>query len=177
MFRVARIDHLRVFVSVPEGSAQFVSAGQTVNLTFDSAPGKAFEGKVVRTANAIDPAMRTLLTQIEVENRGGQLLPGTYATVSFNNIRAEPPVIVPGDTLITRANGTMVALVRDGTVHLQRVVAGRDYGAQVEIREGLQEGDLVVVNPGDIAKEGAKVTTRLLPAQAPQAGDGQGQAK
>jgi multidrug efflux pump subunit AcrA (membrane-fusion protein) len=103
-----------------------------------------------------------LLTEIQVENRDGQLMSGTFATVTFNNIRALPPVIVPGDTIITRSTGAMVALVRDNTVHLQPVIAGRDYGANVEIREGLQEGDLVVVNPGDSAKDGAKVTTRML---------------
>jgi len=162
MFRVARLDHLRVFVSVPERSAQYVAVGQTVDLRFDSVPGKTFQGKVVRTSNAIDSVTRTLLTEIQVENRDGQLMSGTYATVTFNNIRSLPPVIVPGDTIITRSNGAMVALVRDNTVHLQPVVAGRDYGANVEIREGLQEGDLVVVNPGDSAKDGAKVTTRML---------------
>jgi multidrug efflux pump subunit AcrA (membrane-fusion protein) len=166
MFRIARLDHLRVFVSVPERSAQYVAVGQTVNLQFDSAPGKTFQGKVVRTSNAIDSVTRTLLTEIQVENRDGQLMSGTYATVTFNNIRALPPVIVPGDTIITRSTGAMVALVRDNTVHLQPVVAGRDYGANVEIREGLKEGDLVVVNPGDSAKDGAKVTTRMLAGQS-----------
>jgi multidrug efflux pump subunit AcrA (membrane-fusion protein) len=162
MFRIARLDHLLVFVSVPERSAQYVAVGQTVNLQFDSVPGKTFQGKVVRTSNAIDSVTRTLLTEMQVENRDGQLMSGTFATVTFNNIRALPPVIVPGDTIITRSTGAMVALVRDNTVHLQPVIAGRDYGANVEIREGLQEGDLVVVNPGDSAKDGAKVTTRML---------------
>jgi translation initiation factor IF-1 len=114
-----------------------------------------------------------MLTEIQVENRDGQLMPGTFGTVTFNNVRALPPVIVPGDTIITRSNGTMVAVVRNNTVHLQPVVAGRDYGANVEIREGLQEGDLVVVNPGDSAKDGARVTTRVLAdAQVPEAGSG-----
>jgi multidrug efflux pump subunit AcrA (membrane-fusion protein) len=166
MFRIARLDHLLVYVSVPERSAQYVAIGQTVNLQFDSVPGKTFQGKVVRTSNAIDSVTRTLLTEIQVENRDGQLMSGTFATVTFNNIRALPPVIVPGDTIITRSTGAMVALVRDNTVHLQPVIAGRDYGANVEIREGLQEGDLVVVNPGDSAKDGAKVTTRMLPGHS-----------
>ena len=75
--------------------------------------GNSLEGKVVRTSNAIDSVTRTLLTEIQVENRDGQLMSGTYVTVTFNNIRALPPVIVPGDTIITRSNGTMVALVRN----------------------------------------------------------------
>jgi multidrug efflux pump subunit AcrA (membrane-fusion protein) len=173
MFRIARLDHLRVFVSVPESSAQYVVVGQTVDLTFDSVPGKTFQGKVVRTAHAIDSTTRTMLTEIQVENRDGKLMSGTFATVTFNNIRALPPVIVPGDTIITHANGTSVALVRNNSVHLQPVVLGRDYGAQTEIREGLQEGDLVIVNPGDTAREGATVTARILAdTQVPDADSG-----
>jgi multidrug efflux pump subunit AcrA (membrane-fusion protein) len=172
MFRIARLDRLRVYCSVPESSAQYVAVGQIVDLAFDSVPGKTFQGKVVRTANAIDTLTRTLLTQIDVENRRGELLPGTFATVTFNKIGAVPPVIVPGDTLITRADGTKVALVRDGRVHLQPVVIGRDYGAHVEIREGLQEGDLVIVNPGDSSKEGTRVSTRLLPPRGQEAASG-----
>lgn len=170
MFRIARLDRLRVYCSVPEGSAEYVSVGQTVSLVFDSASGKVFQGKVVRTANAIDTTMRTLLTQIDVENHDGRLFPGTFVTVTFNNIQAVPPLVVPGDTLITRAKGAMVALVRDGTVRLQPVTVGRDYGTHVEIREGLKEGDLVIVNPGDSAKDGTRVTTRLL---APSQSEGQ----
>ncbi len=177
MFHIARLDHLRVYVSVPESSAQYVAIGQSVDLVFDSAPGQSFQGKVVRTSHAIDSTTRTLMTEIRVENRDGKLFPGTFATVIFNNIRAQPPVIVPGDTIITRANGNSVALVRNNSVHLQPVVLGRDYGAQTEIREGLQEGDLVIVNPGDTAKEGVTVTTRMLAdAQAPDAGSGRDKA-
>lgn len=168
MFRIARIDRLRVYATVPENNAQMVSLGQKVNVRFDSVPGKIFEGKVVRTANAIDTATRTMLTQIEIDNRGTQVMPGTFGAVTFANIHSEPPITVPGDTLITRSGGTSVAVVRDGVVHVQPVLVGRDYGAHVEIREGLAEGDLVIVNPGDTAKEGAKVTTRLLAQQGKQ---------
>ena len=175
MFHIARIDHLRVYVSVPESSAQLVAPGQTVDLTFDSAPGRIFQGKVVRTSHAIDSVTRTLMTEIQVENRDGKLMSGTFATVIFNNIRALPPVVVPGDSLITRSSGAMVAVVRNNTVQLQPVTIGRDYGATVEIRDGLREGDLVVVNPGDSAKNGARVTTRMLAnTQAPEAGSGRG---
>ena len=177
MFHIARLEHLRVYVSVPESSAPYVAVGQTVDLVFDSAPGQSFQGKVVRTSHAIDSTTRTLMTEIRVENRDGKLFPGTYATVIFNNIRAQPPVIVPGDTIITHANGNSVALVRNHSVHLQPVVLGRDYGAQTEIREGLQEGDLVIVNPGDTAKEGATVAARMLAdTPAPDAGSGKGKA-
>ena len=105
MFRVARVDSLRVFVTVPESNAQSVVIGQTVDLRFDSVPGRMFQGKVVRTANAIDPASRTLLTEVQVENKDGVLLPGTYVTATFNNLRALPPMVVPGDAVITRSTG------------------------------------------------------------------------
>jgi RND family efflux transporter MFP subunit len=172
MFRVAQLERLRIFVSVPESSAPFITMGQKVNLRFDSAQGQSFEGKVVRTANAIDPNTRTLLTEIRVENKNGVLLPGTYVTTTFNNIRAVPPLVVPGGTLITRSTGTLVAVVQNNVVHLQPVVLGRDYGAQVEIREGLHEGDLVILNPGDSAQEGAKVNARLLSPGQSQNGPG-----
>jgi multidrug efflux pump subunit AcrA (membrane-fusion protein) len=173
MFRVAQIERLRVFVSVPESSAPFITIGQKVGLRFDSAQGQSFEGTVVRTANAIDPNTRTLLTEVQVENKNGALLPGAYVTATFNNIRAVPPLVVPGDALITRSAGTTVALVRNNIVHLQPVVLGRDYGAQVEIREGLQQGDLVILNPGDSVREGAKVNARLLPQSSQTPGQPQ----
>jgi RND family efflux transporter MFP subunit len=153
-----------VFVTVPESNVQSVAIGQTVNLRFDSVPGRIFQGKVVRTANAVDPASRTLLTEVQVENKDGVLLPGTYVTATFNNVRAAPPIVVPGDAVITRSTGTMIAVVRNNVVHLQPVALGRDYGAQTEIREGLHEGDLVILNPGDTAQEGARVEARALPA-------------
>ncbi len=164
MFRVARVDSLRVFVTVPESNAQSVIIGQTVDLRYDSVPGRMFQGKVVRTANSVDPASRTLLTEVHVDNKDGALLPGTYVTATFNNLRAAPPIVVPGDAVITRSTGTMIAVVRNNVVHLQPVALGRDYGAQTEVRVGLQEGDLVILNPGDSAQEGARVEARALPA-------------
>ena len=173
MFRVARVDRLRVFVTVPESSAQSVHIGQTVDLRFDSVPGRSFQGKVTRTANAVDPASRTLLTEIQVDNKSGELLPGTYVTAIFNDLRAAPPIVIPGDCVITRSTGTMVAVVRNNLVHLQPIVLGRDYGAQTEVREGLQERDLVIINPGDDAIEGARVNPRMLSANV-QAGQPSG---
>lgn len=164
MFRIAQVNRLRVFVTVPESNAQSVMIGQTADLQFDSVPGRVFQGKVARTAHAVDPTSRTLLTEIQVENKDGVLLPGAFVTVTFNNVRAVPPVVLPGDSVITRSTGTMVAVVRNNVVHLQPVVLGRDYGAQTEVREGLQEGDLVVLNPGDSAKEGTLVDARMLSA-------------
>jgi multidrug efflux pump subunit AcrA (membrane-fusion protein) len=162
MFDVANLDRLRIFVSVPESDAGFVTIGQAVELRFDSVPGRVFQGKVARTTHAVDPATRTLLTVVQVPNRDGALLPGTYVTVTFSEVRATPPIVIPGDCVITRSTGTLVAVVRNGVVYLQPVVLGRDYGAQTEVREGLRVGDLVVMNPGDSAQEGVRVTVRRL---------------
>ncbi|MFI5340944.1 MAG: efflux RND transporter periplasmic adaptor subunit [Candidatus Methylomirabilales bacterium] len=162
MFDVTNLDRLRIFVSVPESDARYITIGQAVELHFDSLPGRVFRGDVVRTTHAVDPATRTLLTEVQVENRNGALLPGTYATVTFNEVRATPPIVIPGDCVITRSTGTLVAMVRNDVVHLQPVVLGRDYGAQTEVREGLREGDLVIINPGDSAQEGARVSARRL---------------
>ncbi len=177
MFRVANIDRLRLFVSVPEVYAPYITVGETVNCYFDSVSQKPFEGKVTRTANAVDPSTRTLLTEVQVPNQEARLLPGMFTRAVFAHLRAEPPVIVPSDSVIARANGLSIAVVQDGIVHLRKLSIGRDYGAQTEVLSGVNPGDLVVVNPTDAAQDGAKVKPHEL-KQGPQPGQntgGQGQ--
>ncbi len=177
MFRVANIDRVRLFVTVPEVYAPYVAVGETVNCYFDSVSPTPFEGKVTRTANAVDPSTRTLLTEVQVPNPKGALLPGMFTRAVFVNLRAEPPIIVPSDAVIARANGLTIAVVQDGVVHIRKISIGRDYGAQTEVLSGVNAGDLVVVNPTDAAQDGAKVKPHEL-KQAPQAGQnagGQGQ--
>lgn len=169
MFRVAQIDRLRMFVSVPEVYAGYVVVGESVNCYFDAVRQKPFEGKVTRTANAVDPTTRTLLTEVQVPNADGTLLPGMYTRAVFVNLRAEPPVIVPSDSIIARANGITIAVVQDGVVHMRKASIGRDYGAQTEVLSGINPGDLVIINPTDAAQEGAKVNAHEL-KQGPQAG-------
>ncbi len=162
MFRVARLEYLRVFVNVPEAYTQYISSGMAVELRFDTFPQRAFAGKVVRTANAVDPVTRTLLTEVHVDNKDGLLLPGAYVIARFAHIRAAPPVVVPSDSVIARADGTKIAVVRDGVAHVVNVRLGRDYGSETEILSGINVGDQVIVNPSDDAREGAKVSTRVL---------------
>jgi multidrug efflux pump subunit AcrA (membrane-fusion protein) len=169
MFRVANIDRLRLFVTVPEVYAPYVTVGETVNCYFDAVSQKPFEGKVTRTANTVDPTTRTLLTEIQVPNPEGALLPGMFTRAVFAHLRAEPPVIVPSDSVIARANGLSIAVVQDDVVHLRKLSIGRDYGAQTEVLSGVNPGDLVVINPTDAAQDGAKVKTHEL-KQAPQSG-------
>ena len=116
-------------------------------------------GDVTSTAT-IPPGTpsRTMLVEIQVPNADDALLPGMYAQVDLSNARAAPPLLVPGDALIVRGDGTQVAVVRpDHSVHLQKIEIGRDYGDRLEVLTGLREGDTIIPNPGDVLREGAKV--------------------
>jgi len=158
LFRVAQNGTLRTYVTVPESNANAVRTGQLATLTVASLPNRHFTGSVARTANSLDPSTRTLLVEVQVPNPDGALLPGMYAQVDLSSTRTNVPILVPGDALIVRAQGTLVALVRpDHTIHLQKIDVGRDYGDKLEIVGGLQEGDTIILNAGDVAREGVKV--------------------
>jgi RND family efflux transporter MFP subunit len=158
LFRVAQTGTLRTYVNVPQTNASSIRVGQSALLSVSSLPGRHFPGTVARTANSLDPATRTMLVEIRVPNPNGALLPGMYTQVDLSSSRTNPPLLVPGDALIVRAEGTQVAVVRsDHTVHLQRIQVGRDYGDRLEVTSGLQLGDMVIANPGDAVVEGAKV--------------------
>jgi RND family efflux transporter MFP subunit len=131
-------------------------------------PGREFKGAVARTANALDPNSRTLLVEVHVPNADGALLPGMYAQVDLSSSRADPPMLIPSEALIVRGDGTTVALVRpDHTVHLQNIQIGRDYGDRIEVSAGLTEGDMIIPNPGDAAREGLKVDPVSAAQKAP----------
>src|SRR5206468_3692505 len=111
LFRVAQIDILRIYVYVPQTFVTFVQPGQTAKVFVRDVPQRLFTGKVVRTAGALDPASRTLLTEVDVANPDRVLFPGMYAEVTFDMVRTEPPLLVPGSALIVRADGQYVAVV------------------------------------------------------------------
>ncbi|MBV9679228.1 MAG: efflux RND transporter periplasmic adaptor subunit [Acidobacteriaceae bacterium] len=158
LFRIAQTGMLRTYLNVPQTYANSVHPGQSAMLAVSNLPGRQFAGTVARTANALDPASRTLLAEVHVPNGNGVLLPGMYAQVQLSSIRTNLPILVPSDALIVRADGTQIAVMRpDHTVHLQRVEVGRDYGDRLEIISGLREGETIIVNPGDIARENVKV--------------------
>jgi RND family efflux transporter MFP subunit len=169
LFRIAQTGTLRTYVNVPQANAGSIRLGQTAHLSVSNLPGREFTGAVARTANALDPNSRTLLVEVHVPNADGALLPGMYAQVDLSSTRTNPPMLVPSEALIVRADGTGVALVRpDHTVHLQKIQIGRDYGDRLEVTDGLKEGDMIIPNPGDAAREGLKVDP-VSPAQkAPQ---------
>jgi len=158
LFRIAQTETLRTYLNVPQSNASFVHQGQMARLTVSNLPGRTFSGTVVRAANALDPTSRTMLVEVQVPNPTGALLPGMYAQVDLSRTRVAAPLLIPGDALIARAEGTQVALIRsDHTVHLQNIHVGRDYGDRLEVLSGLNEGDMIVPNPGESAREGVKV--------------------
>ena len=158
LFRIAQTATLRTYLNVPQAQASSVRPGQTARLSVSNLPGRQFVGTVARTANALDPASRTLLVEVHVPNRDGALLPGMYARVELASPRADAPLLIPSDALIARGEGTQVAVVRqDHRVHLQKIEVGRDFGDRLEVAGGLSEGDMVIANPGDAVREGLEV--------------------
>jgi multidrug efflux pump subunit AcrA (membrane-fusion protein) len=165
LFEIARIDTLRIFISVPQTFASTIKSGQTANISIRELPQKTFTGRVVRTTNALDPGSRTLLTEVHISNSDYQLMPGMYATVNFGVQSPDPPVQIPATALIIHAEGPQVALVTgDQKVHYQKVVIGRDYGNQLDIISGLEPGATVIVNVADGLQEGTQVHTQAAPS-------------
>jgi multidrug efflux system membrane fusion protein len=161
LFDVAQVDPLRVFVSVPQSNAPAIRAGLPAYIELREYPGQKFSGKVVRTADSIDPATRTLLTEIDVPNPRGHLLPGSYAEVHFAVPVQITRLSIPVNALLFRPEGPRVAVVgSDHKVHLKAISIGRDYGTKVEILGGLDEKDQIVVNPADSLEEGQEVNIK-----------------
>jgi RND family efflux transporter MFP subunit len=161
LFRVAGMDRLRIFINVPEPYAASLNVGQKVQIQAGADPQKMVIGKLTRTADAVDPATRTMLTEIQIDNRGLAFLPGMFIFATLIDVRAQPPLMVPSDSLLTPAGGPRLAVVRQDVVHMQPVRVGRDTGPAIEILDGLQDDDLVVTAPNDRAREGARVQVKL----------------
>jgi len=158
LFHLAETNPLRVYVNVPQSYSRSIMPGLPTELLIREFPDRTFPGKVVRTAGAIDPSSRTLLTQIQVPNPTGEILPGAYGTVRFHLKVAEPPLIVPSNTVVFRSEGTEVAAVDEqGRVHLHRVTLGRDLGTSLEVLSGLRPAESLVLNPPDSIAEGDSV--------------------
>jgi multidrug efflux pump subunit AcrA (membrane-fusion protein) len=179
IFRLAEIGRLRILVAVPQTNSPDVEVGQTATVSVQQIPNLSFPGKVTRTSSSLDAQSRTLLTEVDVENPKGVLLPGMYAMVSFKTNRADPPFLVPDASLVVRSSGTVLAVLQPLTaneqgkirtegidaatlarvrrVHFQTVQPGRDYGTELEILGGLTVGQEVAVDPNDAVQEGALV--------------------
>jgi len=157
LFHIAAIRTLRLYVSVPEVYSRAARSGAQAALNLDEFPGQTFHGILVRNANSIDVASRTLLVEVDVENPTGQLLPGAYVFVHLKLPDETRSVTIPSNTLIFRKEGLQVGLVRNGKAELVPVKIGRDYGSSVEIVSGLQPTDAVIVDPSDSLVAGMPV--------------------
>jgi RND family efflux transporter MFP subunit len=161
LFDLAQFDPLRVFVSVPQSTAVSIRPGMSAYIQLNEFPGQKFSGKVARTADAIDPATRTMLTEVDIPNHDGKLLPGAYAQVHFAVPIQTARLSVPVNALLFRPEGPRVAVVgADQKIHLVAIMIGRDFGNKVEILSGLDPGAQIVVNPADSLEEGEQVVVR-----------------
>ena len=157
LFHIAQPGVLRVYVNVPEEYSQGVKVGMTADLALAEFPGRKFQGKLVRTADAINVSTRTLLIEIDVDNPSGTLLTGSYAEVHLKVPSQASTFLLPVNTLIFRSEGLQVGTVKDGIVTLTTVTPGHDFGDQIEIVAGLKSNDQVVINPPDSIVSGQKV--------------------
>jgi RND family efflux transporter MFP subunit len=157
LFHLAAIGKIRVYVSVPEAYSSAIRDGAKASLTLDEYPGKSFEGTIARNSNAIDQATRTLNVEVDVDNPKGELLPGAYVFVHFKVPEHAASLMIPSNTLLFRAEGLRVGVVRDGRVQLIAVKIGRDAGATVEIASGLAANDAVILDPSDSLASGQEV--------------------
>jgi len=158
LFDIARVDPLRVYVSVPQAYAPNMKVGMKATVTLQEFPGQKFLGTIARTADAIDPATRTLNTEVDVPNKDGKLLPGSFGQVHFATGTSIPRITIPVNAMLFRAEGPRVAVVdKDGKVHLRPISIGRDFGATLEILGGLEVSDQIIINPSDSLEDGQKV--------------------
>ncbi|MCE5316501.1 MAG: efflux RND transporter periplasmic adaptor subunit [Parachlamydia sp.] len=158
LFKIAKTDVIRVFVNVPQPFFRSIQDGLSADVIIREFPGRIFPGFVARTAKALDPIARTLLTEVHVENKNGEILTGLYAEVRFNLKSDKKRFIVPTEALIIRSGAPQIAILDSkDTVHLKTVKIGNDMGSKIEIVDGLQDGDIIVVNPTEKIREGVQV--------------------
>lgn len=165
MFHIAQPGVLRVYVNVPEEYSQGVKAGMPADITLAEFPGRKFQGKLVRTADAINMTTRTLLIEVDVDNPTGTLLTGSYAEVHLEIPSSASTFIIPVNTLLFRGQGLRVGLVKEGKVVLAPVTPGHDFGNTIEIVAGLKQNDQVIVNPPDSLVSGQEV--QIVQAKLP----------
>ncbi len=158
LFDIATTDPLRVYVSVPQAYAPAIHPGLEAVITLQEFPGQKFTAAVARTADAIDITTRTLLTEVDVPNANGKLLPGSFGEVHFRPKIEAPRVTIPQNAMLFRRDGPQVAIVgSDGKVQLRHITIGRDYGNTLEIVGGVDVNDRIIVNPSDAIENGEKV--------------------
>lgn len=174
LFDIAQVDPIRVFVNVPQSYAAQMRVGTQAYVELQEMPGQKFKGAIARTAEAIDPATRTLLVEVDIPNKDGRLLPGAYAQVHIHGAPGQQKMTLPVNSMLFRQEGAQVGVVgSDGIVHLRPISIGRDYGTSLEVLQGIQPGEQVIVNPSDSLQEGEKVN--IANNKAPGQSEGQKQ--
>jgi len=172
LFHVADTHRLRINVSVPQPYASSIQPGMSADLVFAEHADKRYPATVAFTAQALDPASRTLQVELQVENPRHELFPGAYAEVHFNLAAAAPTLRLPANALLFRAQGLLVAAVGgDHRVRLKRITQGRDFGSSIEVLGGVDPADDIVLNPPDSIADGALVRV-VAEAGEPAAGQG-----
>jgi RND family efflux transporter MFP subunit len=169
LFRLADTQKLRIYVQVPEPYAAAAKPGLGAELSFSEQRGKAYTATVVRTSNALDPALRTLQVELELDNSQRELFPGAYAEVHFKLAGNAQSLRLPATTVLFRAAGLQVAVVdAHQRIQLKSIVEGRDFGSTIEVLSGLNAEDAVVINPPDSIIDGLTVRVAAAPAEAPK---------
>jgi RND family efflux transporter MFP subunit len=172
LFHLASTDKLRVFVSVPQAYSRSAIPGVTAELTVNEFPGQRFRGKLVRNAESINAATRTLLSEVDLDNPMGRLLPGAFAEVHLKLQAEEPALVLPVTALVFRAEGMQVAVIRPSErggdkVDLVAVTLGRDFGTEIEVTSGITARDSVIVSPPDSLTSGQQVRVEPAGGQKP----------
>ena len=172
LFRIADTRRLRIYVGVPESFAAVTTPGLEAELRFAERPNGRFIAKTVRTSNALDPILRTLQVELELDNAKGEIFPGAYAEVHFKIPASAETLRLPANTVLFRAAGLQVAtLDADHRVKLKSIVQGRDFGNTIEVLSGLEPNEVVVLNPPDSITNGEQVRI-ATPAAAPAKDNG-----
>jgi RND family efflux transporter MFP subunit len=163
LFDIAATSKLRVYVNVPQAYSRDVNPGGHADLTQAEFPGRRFAGTIVRSSDSIDPSSRTLLTEVDVENPSGELLPGAFLSVHLKLSSKVGTVVVPVNSLIFRSQGMQVAVIRDNKAELVPITIGRDYGTEVEVLSGVSVRDEIIENPSDSLTSGTEVRLAKAP--------------
>jgi len=166
MFSMVHSDVIRVWVYVPQDDAFGVKPGIEAVIRVPAMPNLTFDGKVTRIADALQPGTRTLLTEVDIPNPDGALQPGIYCTVELKIPRKSPALIVPDSAIIFNQNGKQVAVVENGIAHLHKITITTDYGTEVQVSEGVKDGDQVVLQPPVNLADGDKVRISSEPPDA-----------
>jgi membrane fusion protein, multidrug efflux system len=168
LFRLAQTDVVRIYVDVPQTHSRLITPGQSAVVSVREIPNRTFDAKIVRTARAIDPASRTLRTELQIPNAGGELFPGMYAEVKFTLPQDPHTLIIPGNAVMIRAEGPKVLVVdANNMIQSRAVKLGRDLGDKVEVASGLSPGESLVANPTDALRDGTEVKVQAQASNQP----------